>query len=304
MVTFIRPPSSSDGQPDLTVHVNLHFDPYRALVSAADLTAIFLDEINAPAARRRHFADLTVDPHSVHIAEVRGDQSDALHSAFAVRPRIADSTATPSDHRTSPASAAVPVPPQPPRVCQPLRLPYCASIGYNRTVYPNLLGHSNIAEVNADLIAFRELVDAECYRQAFDFVCRLLQPPCAEHAPLEAQAQPLCREYCQEFWQGCGARVPERFRRYFDCERYPESVGAHSCQGRPGCAADLKADALSSRLCDGVADCADLSDETSCAYCAKGALYCGRGRACIAQEARCDGRVDCPDGSDERDCCK
>lgn len=137
------------------------------------------------------------------------------------------------------------------RRCEPLRLPYCKSIGYNVTTYPNMLGHNSVEEVVADVIAFRELVDAECFRQAFDFVCRLMQPPCMEQPPLEPQPGKICREYCQAFQQGCGNRLPEKFKKYFDCERFPESTGSQSCHHRPGCAAELQTNGVSGRLCDG-----------------------------------------------------
>ncbi len=201
------------------------------------------------------------------------------------------------------------------RRCEPLRLPYCKSIGYNVTTYPNLLGHNSVEEVVSDVIAFRELVDAECFRQAFDFVCRLMQPPCMEQPPLEPEPGKICREYCQAFRQGCGNRLPEKFKKYFDCERFPESTGSQSCQHRPGCAAELQQNGVSGRLCDGkwssiftfaiscfnikfwvvtkmikitgIPDCPDLSDEATCSYCPPNALYCGRGRACVARAKRC-----------------
>lgn len=267
----------------------MHFDPYRGVVSPADLMSIFLDEINAK--QSRHFANITMDPTSLEIMEVIGQQGEAPVTAAAP---LGGEETVPQEIATTP------LPPR--RRCEPLKLPYCKSIGYNMTTYPNHLDHHSLDEVFGDLISFRELVDAECFRQAFDFVCRLLQPQCIAHEPLEPSAAPICRKYCQAFWQGCGSRLPERFKKYFDCERYPESTGAQSCHSRPGCAADLQTNALSSRLCDGIPDCPDLSDETTCSYCAPGALYCGRGRACIAKAARCDGKIDCPDGADEKDC--
>ncbi|PSN44457.1 Serine protease nudel [Blattella germanica] len=55
-------------------------------------------------------------------------------------------------------------------------------------------------------------------------------------------------------------------------------------------------------MCDGVIDCVDLSDETSCNYCPDNHIHCGVGKVCIPMEKRCDGNEDCPDGSDEKDC--
>lgn len=71
-----------------------------------------------------------------------------------------------------------------------------------------------------------------------------------------------------------------------------------------GCVKELQARGLSARVCDGVVDCRDLSDETSCNYCPDNHVHCGAGKVCISVEKRCDGTNDCPDGSDEKGCCK
>lgn len=69
-----------------------------------------------------------------------------------------------------------------------------------------------------------------------------------------------------------------------------------------GCVQALQAKALSPRICDGVIDCPDLSDEKNCAYCRDGYMHCGIGRTCIPRGKRCDGKMDCANGSDEKDC--
>lgn len=273
------------------VHFNMIFDPYAGLVSTSDLLAIFMEEINNP--HRKYFANMTIDANSLNIKEVTG---------LIEEPVMASSPLGKDDAVTE---IVISTTPKPPRRCEALKLNYCRSVGYNITTYPNLLGHLNFEEVQADVISFRELVDAECFREAFDFVCRLLQPPCEMHGSLyEPTPGIMCREYCQAFMQGCGNRIPQRFKQYFDCEAFPESTGIQSCQQKPHCATDLQNNAQSPRLCDGYADCPDLSDERTCSFCTPNSLYCGRGRACIPRKARCDGKADCPDASDEKDCCK
>lgn len=116
----------NNGEDDLIVHFNLHFDPYRGLVSAADLLAIFLEEMAAKNAR--HFSNLTIDPRGLEISEVTGllDVPATAASPFGVE---------------EPATEPAVIYPKLPQVrCEPLRLPYCKSIGYNITTYPNLLG--------------------------------------------------------------------------------------------------------------------------------------------------------------------
>ncbi|XP_035790165.1 uncharacterized protein LOC118465757 isoform X2 [Anopheles albimanus] len=287
----------NDEPGDLTLHFALYFDPYAELVSAADLHAILMEEISGQ--ERKYFRNLTIDPTSLVIKEVSGTEDDLVGTS-ASSPLGGKDAVMPG--AGPPDTTITTVRPVPVRKCEPLRLGYCRSVGYNVTTYPNYFGHGSLEEVEADLISFRELVDAECFRQAFDFVCRLLQPPCEHRSVEEPVPGTVCRQYCQAFWAGCGERLPERIRRYLDCERFPESTGIQSCHSKPGCTGELQANALSSRLCDGVADCADLSDENTCTFCAYGAISCGRSRACYARNARCDGKLDCPDGSDEKDC--
>lgn len=86
---------------------------------------------------------------------------------------------------------------------------------------------------------FRELVDAECYRLAFQFVCHVLQPPC--HPPSEssrsAEAAIIrpCQDFCLDFWAGCGPRLPLRFQEVLECSRFPEvSTVGEACVPKPG----------------------------------------------------------------------
>ncbi|XP_037931965.1 uncharacterized protein LOC119666754 [Teleopsis dalmanni] len=279
-----------DGSEDtnaLVIHFNMIFDPYVGLVSTADLLALFAEEINAP--QRKYFANMTVDPNSLTIKEVTG---------LIEEPVMSSSPLGGEDETTEYITTT----PKPPRRCEPLKLNFCSSVGYNITTYPNLLGHYTLEDVQADVIAFRSLVDAECFREAFDFVCRLLQPPCETHSILEPTPGMICREYCQMFMKGCANHLPQRLKRFFDCELFPESTGIQTCHQKPRCANDLQSNALSPRLCDGYADCPDFSDERTCSFCNANSLYCGRGRACVPRKARCDGKVDCPDGADEKDC--
>ncbi|KAG8296553.1 hypothetical protein J6590_054369 [Homalodisca vitripennis] len=151
-----------------------------------------------------------------------------------------------------------------------------------------------------------ELVDAECYRLAYQFVCHVLQPPCE---PPSVSGRPAtvvrpCRDFCLDFWSGCGARLPLRFQDALDCSRFLEySTIGEACIPKPGCKESLKLRDLTSRLCDGVPDCADLSDELTCRYCRPGHILCANSPTCIPAHKRCNGHFDCPDHSDEKACC-
>lgn len=52
------------------------------------------------------------------------------------------------------------------RECSPISLQLCSHLPYNLTAYPNLVGHASKEALMRDLVAFRELLDAECSRLA------------------------------------------------------------------------------------------------------------------------------------------
>lgn len=78
-----------------------------------------------------------------------------------------------------------------------------------------------------------ELVDAECYKQAYDFICQVLQPSCLTSHD-EDVLSPPCRSFCKEFWSGCGSRIPERFKAALDCSNFSEYADEGSCRPKPG----------------------------------------------------------------------
>ena len=64
----------------------------------------------------------------------------------------------------------------------------------------------------------------------------------------------------------------------------------------------LRAGGQEGRVCDGVVDCPDFSDELYCDYCPERHFHCGVGKQCIDKARMCDGRQDCDNGADERGC--
>ncbi|KAF7998295.1 hypothetical protein HCN44_009693 [Aphidius gifuensis] len=68
------------------------------------------------------------------------------------------------------------------------------------------------------------------------------------------------------------------------------------------CADFLKTQLLVHKICDGILDCWDYSDEENCDWCTKGQFVCGNSQFCVDQGKVCDGTWDCPSGEDEKKC--
>lgn len=269
----------------IRLHFEVSFEPIFTAVTTADVTAVLTRALAAPT---NYLGTITALPETLHIEE-----SSVISSL-----ELKETETTPIEAPTTEAILAETV--EELRECSAMSLPLCSHLPYNSTSYPNLVGHSSRDALLRDLVAFRELLDAECSHLAQDFVCQMLQPRCHE----ERMIRP-CRAYCRAFHAGCGARLPERLRPHFDCARFPDYFGIGSCAPEPDCSGGLQRLALSRRQCDGIPDCASADDERSCAHCVNsrdGGLRCALHAHCLPSHLRCDGTPDCPDGSDELGC--
>ncbi|XP_062524707.1 uncharacterized protein LOC101737507 isoform X2 [Bombyx mori] len=89
--------------------------------------------------------------------------------------------------------------------------------------------------------------------------------------------------------------LTSRCNRLLDC---PQGEDERSCT----CADYLKAEYSQSKICDGVVDCWDYSDENKCDWCKEEQYVCANSRQCIDMIKVCDGTPDCPLGDDEKSC--
>lgn len=231
----------------LIIHFLLNFDPI-AKVTSEELRKMFAKEFEMKKFQASFFKNMKID--HLQIKEINFFKfDDFLVKSSAQSIDIDENLHDEEFHQTQMFSL---------RTCEPIKLEFCRHIiNYNLTTFPNFIGHQNYEEIEKDLITFREVVDSECFLQAHDFLCHLLQPPCELFLDLrknQIRVKPrlLCRGYCQDFADGCLSRIPKKFREFFDCENYPEQSSIQSCRHRPSCLADLKRNGQDLRICDGM----------------------------------------------------
>ncbi|KAF2363660.1 SEA domain [Trinorchestia longiramus] len=308
----------------LIVHFNLHIDFQKLRLDAADLYVVLLSEIRK--SNSDAFAGLLLDEESVEIEEriLSLQNASTLPTDVSLPVHTADTVGLPSVGVNYPSRFSTPSPrvfatPEP-RVCSKLNLSFCSTLHHNVTTYPNLMNHANLQDVEKDLTYIREMIDSECHTLALEFMCEVLQPDCHKftqptprsnsqaltnvlfRGTFEDELIPPCRDFCEEVMGACRTRLPAHLRLKIDCGKFPLFQDGHKCTAKPGCSRELWLKGWAERVCDGVVDCIDMSDEDHCASCSPGSFRCGGGSQCVSQDRKCDGIEDCTNGADERSC--
>merc|ERR1719150_2381405 len=143
-----------------------------------------------------------------------------------------------------------------------------------------------------------EVVDSGCHPLAYEMLCMTVQPVCYNDKVVSP-----CSAFCSEFMAACDGYIPAHLLDSVRCHALPtEADGPGACISKPGCVKALRAGGQEGRVCDGVVDCPDFSDELYCDYCPERHFHCGVGKQCIDKARMCDGRQDCDNGADERGC--
>lgn len=280
-------------QSDVIIHFNVYVSSSRQSIESSDIYLVLAEEILNN--RLKAFDNLMIDHSSIDVQErkwVSGEKAAFLINPWTYRsifPGMLEGLST--------------EPTPPPRKCDRIGLNYCQFLSYNRTSYPNFFSHWNLSSVEEEFVLYKELIDSECYYLAKEFVCNLLQPECVN----DEMVLP-CKEFCDEFYTACQRWLPERLASKLSCSGFPDhrvriKDGWYPCRRKPDCAASLRLRGQGHKVCDGVRDCDDHSDEASCPYCdlAGGQFHCGT-RQCVPQSATCDGVKDCNNGADEANC--
>ncbi|OCT87331.1 hypothetical protein XELAEV_18021029mg [Xenopus laevis] len=100
----------------------------------------------------------------------------------------------------------------------PTEMAMCNDVGYSEMRLPNLMGHTNMAEVVPKSAEWQNLLQTGCHPYARTFLCSLFAPVC-----LDTFIQP-CRSMCVAVRDSCapvlachGHSWPESL----DCDRFP-----------------------------------------------------------------------------------
>ncbi|XP_053676450.1 frizzled [Anopheles nili] len=111
--------------------------------------------------------------------------------------------------------------------CEPITIPFCSGIQYNRTIMPNLVGNTKQEEAGLEVLQYVPLVKVDCSPDLKFFLCLLFAPVCT----ILTYPIPPCRSLCES------ARACETVMQSFDfswpeafeCSRFPEDGGKELC---------------------------------------------------------------------------
>ena len=119
-----------------------------------------------------------------------------------------------------------------PSRCEPITIPLCQDIQYNKTIFPNLIQHRNQEEAGLEVHQFFPLVKVQCSQYLKFFLCSVYVPICSDKV---SSAIPPCRNLCEVAKIGClplmsqfGFQWPEQLA----CEKYPEMGSGSLCVGK------------------------------------------------------------------------
>lgn len=111
--------------------------------------------------------------------------------------------------------------------CQPLDIPFCKEMSYNKTMLPNPLGYQSKDEINLEINLFTPIAQINCSPHLKLFVCTFYAPVCVEDG---YESKPLrllpCRSLCESVKQRClegFISISGRPWPYvLDCTNFPE----------------------------------------------------------------------------------
>ncbi|XP_061071571.1 uncharacterized protein LOC133105449 isoform X2 [Conger conger] len=126
--------------------------------------------------------------------------------------------------------------------CEPITVPLCKDIAYNKTRMPNILKHLNQEDAGLEVHQFYPLVKVQCSPDLKFFLCTVYVPKCEL-----GEIRPPCRSLCESAKQGC-----ESLMNKFGFT-WPESLACHlfpeeSCVKKDSILEELSAMELQKKL--------------------------------------------------------
>lgn len=118
-------------------------------------------------------------------------------------------------------------------------------------------------------------------------------------------------EVCSSGYVKCGNdnseyyHISKKCDNHYDCSNMADELDCKCGKNQFGCLSSNKC-INNSRVCNGIGDCNDFSDETNCIqHCPPQHVRCGSSSHCYDYKLhRCNKILDCPNGADEYNCFK
>ena len=110
--------------------------------------------------------------------------------------------------------------------CEPIA-PVCRNMPYNKTMFPNILNHTNLDEAKREIRSFKPLIKSGCSNDLRFFLCSIYFPECQKDGPI-LPCQSLCQKVktgCYPLMQNYGFSWPD----YLKCNQFPKNGTTTVC---------------------------------------------------------------------------
>lgn len=106
--------------------------------------------------------------------------------------------------------------------CEPIVIPLCKDIPYNKTIMPNVFRHQSQVVAGSKIKQFFPFLDSKCSPHLRLFLCSMYVPVCTV---LEEPIQP-CRSLCEKAQNGCKNLMEKEGFNWpaaFNCDNFQTS---------------------------------------------------------------------------------
>eukprot|EP00794_Sanderia_malayensis_P019436 gene19436-21361_t len=107
--------------------------------------------------------------------------------------------------------------------CEDLQVKICKGLDYNRTSFPNSLGHQSQKEAEMYIKTYARLIESGCYKEMKLFLCSIYFPVCTSYTDTILP----CRRFCRKAMKGCAPIMKQHnyeWPRDFKCSKFPKRM--------------------------------------------------------------------------------